>query len=271
VSRAGKFCGVTLIAVSLASLFAPFLSCHDPDGIDLEKLKLPPCPEHILGTDHKGRDVFARIIYGGRISLGIAALAACLSLSIGTVFGLCSGFFGGRTDLLIMAAVDLVLSFPALLLAIGIGMLFPPGSYTVVIAITAVGWASFARIVRGQVLALREALYIESARSIGCGSARILFRHLLPQCMPVLLVMTGLKVGGYILTESALSFLGLGAQPPTATWGSMISANRAYIASAPWTVFFPGLMIALTVLCTNILGDALRDKYGIAMEGRRQF
>jgi ABC-type dipeptide/oligopeptide/nickel transport system permease subunit len=170
--------------------------------------------------------------------------------------------------MLIMALVDLVLSFPALLLAIGITILFPSGIYTVVIAIVAVGWASFARIIRGQILTLRDAAFIESARSVGCGHMRILFRHLLPQCIPLLLVMTGLKVGSYILTESALSFLGLGVQPPTATWGSMISANRVYISSAPWMVIFPGFMISLTVLCFTILGDTLRDRYGLSIKER---
>ncbi len=221
-----------------------------------------------MGTDSKGRDVLTRILYGGRISLGIASTAAFLSLLIGMILGLCAGYFGGKIDLSIMAAVDLVLSFPSLLLAIGISILFPSGIHTVVIAIVSVGWASFARIVRGQILMLREAAFVESAKSIGCSHARILFRHLLPQCIPVMLVMAGMKIGSYILTESSLSFLGLGAQPPTATWGSMISANRVYIASAPWMVLFPGVMIAVTVLCCNILGDVLRDRHGSNIQGR---
>jgi ABC-type dipeptide/oligopeptide/nickel transport system permease subunit len=131
------------------------------------------------------------------------------------------------------------------------------------IAIAAVGWASFARLIRGHVLSLRGSLYVEAARALGCSDMRILFIHLMPQCIPLLFVMTGLKLGGYILTEASLSFLGLGAQPPTATWGSMISANRVFISSSPWMVFFPGLMIAVTALCFNTLGDALRDRYGL--------
>jgi len=264
MARAGKICISVLVLISLLSLFAPLISGYDPNGIDLDSLREPPGSEHLFGTDSKGRDIFTRILYGGRISLSIAVAAAFLSLSIGLILGLCSGYFGGRVDMFLMAVVDLVLSFPALLLAIGITILFPSGIYTVVIAIVAVGWASFARIIRGQVLTLKEADFIDSARSVGCGHLRILFRHLLPQCIPVILVMTGLKMGSYILTESALSFLGLGAQPPTATWGSMISANRIYIASAPWMVIFPGLIIALTVLCFNILSDSLRDRYGFA-------
>jgi peptide/nickel transport system permease protein len=264
-----KMCAAVLIAIVLLSLCAPLITQYDPNGIDLNCLREPPGSQHILGTDNKGRDVFARILYGGRISLGIAVISACFSLLIGLILGLCSGYFGGRTDMLIMAGVDLVLSFPALLLAIAISILFPSGIVTVVIAIVAVGWASFARIIRSEILTLREALFIDSARATGCSNMRILFRHLLPQCKPVLLVMTGMKIGSYILTESALSFLGLGAQPPTPTWGSMISASRVYISSAPWMVLYPGCMIALTVLCFNILGDTMRDRFGLSVRDGR--
>jgi peptide/nickel transport system permease protein len=263
MKTAGKISSAILIAVSILSFFAPVISGYDPDRIDLNELRNPPSLQHLLGTDNTGRDILARILYGGRISLSIAVTAAFLSVGIGLVVGLCSGYFGGRVDAVIMAFVDLVLSFPALLLAIGISVIFPPGLYTVLISIVAVGWASFARLVRGHILTLRGATFVEAARSLGCSNVRILFVHLMPQCMPLLLVMTGLKMGGYILTEASLSFLGLGAQPPTATWGSMINASRAYIASAPWLVLSPGFMIALTALCFNTLGDTLRDKYGL--------
>jgi peptide/nickel transport system permease protein len=267
MKTAGKISAAILIAVSLISFFAPVISGYDPDRIDLDKLRKPPNFEHLLGTDNKGRDILSRILYGGRISLSIAMTAAFLSVGIGLVVGLCSGYFGGRVDALIMALVDLILSFPALLLAIGVSVVFPPGIYTVLISIVAVGWASFARIVRGHILTLREATFVEAARTSGCSNRRILFIHLMPQCMPILLVMGGLKIGGYILTEASLSFLGLGAQPPTPTWGSMINASRAYISSAPWLVLSPGFMIALTALCFNILGDTLRDKYGLKISG----
>jgi ABC-type dipeptide/oligopeptide/nickel transport system permease subunit len=164
--------------------------------------------------------------------------------------------------------VDLVLAFPSLLLAIGVSVLFPPGMYTVMIALSAVGWASFARLIRGQVIALREASFIEAAKAVGCGNVRILFVHILPQCIPLAFVMTGLKLGGYILTEAGLSFLGLGAQPPTATWGSMISANRVFIGSAPWMVLAPGILIAITALSFNVLGDDLREKYAVQKNER---
>ena len=267
MKTAGKISIFVLLLITLLSVFAPAVSRYGPDRIDLDSLKVPPDFEHLLGTDNKGRDILSRVLYGGRISISIAVTAALISMGVGLFIGLVSGYFGGRTDTVIMAFVDLILSFPSLLLAIGISILLPPGIYTVMIAIVAVGWASFARIIRGYVLTLREATYIEAARTLGCSNRRILFAHLMPQCVPLLLVMTGMKIGGYIITEASLSFLGLGAQPPTATWGSMINANRAYITSAPWTVFAPGFMIALTSLCFNILGDNLRDKYGIKVRG----
>ncbi len=267
MKTAGKISVATLIFILMLSLFAPFVSRYDPDRIDLNSLKEPPSLKHPLGTDNKGRDILARILYGGRISIGIAIIAALLSMVIGLVIGLCAGYFGGKVDTALMALVDMILSFPALLLAIGISIIFPPGVYTVMIAISAVGWAPFARLIRGHILTLREVSFVEAATSMGCSNMRILFAHLMPQCIPLVFVMMGMKIGGYIITEASLSFLGLSAQPPTATWGSMINANRAYISSAPWMVFSPGFMIAVTALSFNILGDTLRNKYGLKIRG----
>jgi ABC-type dipeptide/oligopeptide/nickel transport system permease subunit len=190
-----------------------------------------------------------------------------ISTIIGLAVGLFSGYLGGKIDTALMAFIDLVLSFPALLLAIAISVLFPPGLYTVVIALVAVGWASFARIIRAHVLTLKGTCYVEAAKAAGCSTVRIIGVHLMPHCVPLALVMIGMKIGGYILIEASLSFLGLGAQPPKATWGSMISAYRAYIASAPWMILPPGFMIALTALCFNVLGDSLRDRYGLKIRG----
>ncbi|TAL27312.1 MAG: ABC transporter permease [Nitrospirae bacterium] len=259
----GKIAGALIIAISILALFSPILTSHEPEKIDLDGIKQPPGLEHPFGTDNKGRDIFSRVLYGGRISISIAIIAALISMSIGMLIGLCAGYFGGTVDTLVMAIVDLILAFPSLLLAIGVSIIFPPGIYTVMLAIAFVGWASFARLVRSQTLTLKDAAYIEAARAIGCSRARILFVHLMPQCLPIGLVMAGIKLGGYVLTEASLSFLGLGAQPPMPTWGSMISMNRAYIASEPWMVLFPGLAIAVTSLCFNMLGDGLRDKYGL--------
>lgn len=264
--KAGKVSIALLFLIAALSFSAPFISPYDPDKIDLDSIKEPPSPQHLLGTDTKGRDILSRVLYGGRISISVAIMATFLSMGIGMVVGLCSGYFGGKIDTGIMAFVDLILSFPVFLLAIGISILLPPGIYTVMIAISAVGWASFARLVRGHILTVKETTFVESARALGCSQIRILFVHLMPQCIPLLLVMMGLKLGGYILTEASLSFLGLGAQPPTATWGGMVSANRSYISSAPWMVLFPGVMIAITALCFNTLGDVLRDRYGLKIE-----
>jgi len=256
-----------LLVITFASVFAPLLSPRNPEEINLDELRQPPGLHHPLGTDNKGRDILSRVLYGGRISLTVALMAAAISMGIGLLVGLFSGYAGGRTDTAVMLVVDLILAFPSLLLAIGISVILPPGIYTVMIAIASVGWASFARLVRGHVLSLREAPFVEAARAIGCSSGRILFRHLLPQCIPLVIVMMGLKLGGYIITEASLSFLGLGAQPPAPSWGSMVSANRVFIVSAPWMVIFPGLAIAMTALCFNMLGDSLRDKYGVRVKG----
>lgn len=257
----------TVLLITLSAVFAPLISPYDPEEMNLDELRQPPGPRHFFGTDNKGRDVLSRVFYGGRISLSVAFTAALLSTSIGLLVGLVSGYVGGKVDTAIMVLVDFILAFPSLLLAIGISVILPPGIYTVMIAIAAVGWASFARLVRGHVISLRDAPFIESSRAIGCGTGRILFVHLLPQCIPLVVVMTGLKLGGYILTEASLSFLGLGVQPPTPSWGAMISAHRVFIVSAPWMVVFPGLAITVTSLCFNMLGDLMRDRYGLKTGG----
>jgi len=262
----GKIAAFLIAVILILSAFSSMLSPYAPEKIDLDSLKQAPSPEHPFGTDNKGRDILSRVLYGGRISISIAIIAAFISMGIGLLAGLCAGYFGGKTDTAIMAIVDLILSFPSLLLAIGVSIIFPPGIYTVMTAIAFVGWASFARLIRGHVLTLKDEAYIEAAKAIGCNKARILFVHLMPQCLPIAMVMAGIKLGGYVLTEASLSFLGLGAQPPMATWGSMVSMNRAYIASEPWMVLFPGLAIAVTSLCFNLLGDALRDKYGFKIK-----
>ena len=252
-----------LAFIFLLSITAHLIVPYDPNAIDLDSLRQSPSAKHLLGTDNKGRDILARLLYGGRISIGISLLAALVSMTIGLAVGLVSGYAGGKVDIALMSLVDLILSFPAFLLAIGISIVLPAGIYSVMIAISAVGWASFARLIRGHVLSLKESAFIEAARSLGCSSPRIVMVHLLPQCIPLALVMAGLKAGGYILTEAGLSFLGLGAQPPTATWGSMISSSRVFISSASWMVLSPGTMIAVTAVCFNLLGDALKEKYDI--------
>jgi peptide/nickel transport system permease protein len=257
---------ILLIMLVLTAVVGPFLVSTDPLAMDLDSLKQPPGKAHLFGTDSKGRDILSRVVYGSRISLSVGIIAAALSLCIGIFFGLIAGYFGRTVDAFFSQVFDIFLAFPSLLLAIGISAVMPPGLTSVMLAITLVGWAGFARLVRGITLSLKEQTYVEASRALGASPARILYRHILPNALPLILVAGSLRVGGFILLEAALSFLGLGVQPPTPTWGSMISLNRAYINSAPWMVIFPGLAISITVICFNILGDFLRDKLDPRMQ-----
>jgi peptide/nickel transport system permease protein len=257
---------ILLIMLVLTAVVGPLLVSYDPLAMDLDSLKQPPGKAHLLGTDSKGRDILSRVVYGSRISLGVGIIASALSLCIGIFFGLIAGYFGRTVDAFFSQVFDIFLAFPSLLLAIGISAVMPPGLTSAMLAITLVGWAGFARLVRGITLALKEQTYIEASRALGASPARILYRHILPNALPLILVAGSLRVGGFILLEAALSFLGLGVQPPTPTWGSMISLNRAYINSAPWMVIFPGLAISITVISFNILGDFLRDKLDPRMQ-----
>ena len=251
---------VVLAVLVMTALIGPLLVRYDPLAVDLDNSRQPPGRTHLLGTDNIGRDILSRMVHGARISLGVGIAASLFSLCIGTVFGLVAGYFGGRTDLVLSQVFDIFLAFPSLILAIGISAIMPPGLFSAMLAITLVSWAGFARLVRGMTLSLKEQTYVEASRAIGATTGRVLFRHILPNALPLLLVAGSLRVGGFILLEAALSFLGLGVQPPTPTWGSMISLNRMYINSAPWMVIFPGLAISITVVSFNILGDFLRDK-----------
>lgn len=250
---------IFLLIIILAALLAPLVSPYDPLSIDLDSLRMPPSLQHPLGTDNKGRDVLSRIIYGARISLSVAVVATVVSMTIGLSLGLLSGYIGGKIDAAITMLIDIVMAFPSLLLAIGISAVLPPGIYTVIIALGIVGWASFARLMRGTVLTIKGLPYVESAKALGCSDFRVAVRHILPNAVPIAIVVSSLRIGGFILAEASLSFLGLGAQPPMPTWGSMISAGRGYVLSAPWMVIAPGVAIAVTTVAFNVLGDHLRD------------
>ena len=252
----GAMIGLLLAAI----IFAPVLAPYSPLAISLVSAKLPPGGGHLFGTDTLGRDILSRVLWGGRVSLLIGVAATLVSLGVGLVTGLMAGYFGGKIDMACTVVIDLFLAFPSLLLAIGISVVMPPGLPATVIALGAVGWASFARLFRGLALSFRGHVFIDAARAIGCSHLRIIAVHILPQCAPLVLIAASLKVGGFILAESALSFLGLGVQPPDPTWGSMVSQYRNYLPSAPWMVIFPGGAIALTVLAFNLFGDALRDR-----------
>jgi peptide/nickel transport system permease protein len=257
---------VLLALLVLTAIAGPSLVSYTPEAMDLDHLKQPPNAQHLLGTDSIGRDILSRVVYGARISLSMGIIASAVSLCIGIFFGLIAGYFGKTVDAFLSQVFDIFLAFPSLLLAIGIGAVMPPGLTSAMLAITLVGWAGFARLVRGITLSLKEQTYVEASRALGASPARILYRHILPNSLPLILVAGSLRIGGFILLEAALSFLGLGVQPPTPTWGSMISLNRAYINSAPWMVIFPGLAISITVISFNILGDFLRDKLDPRMQ-----
>jgi peptide/nickel transport system permease protein len=257
---------VLLALLVLTAIVGPSLVSYKPETMDLDHLKQPPNAQHLLGTDSIGRDVLSRVVYGARISLSMGIVASAVSLCIGIFFGLIAGYFGKTVDAFFSQVFDIFLAFPSLLLAIGISAVMPPGLTSAMLAITLVGWAGFARLVRGITLSLKEQTYVEASQALGASPARILYRHILPNALPLLLVAGSLRVGGFILLEAALSFLGLGVQPPTPTWGSMISLNRAYINSAPWMVIFPGLAISITVISFNIIGDFLRDKLDPRMQ-----
>lgn len=248
------------ILIILIAIIGPWLVPYNPLDVNLEEALKRPSSQHIFGTDNQGRDVFSRVIYGARVSLGIGLFATLTSVFLGMVLGLIAGYRGGILDRVICILIDITLSFPSLLLAIGISVVLPPGVYSVVLALTLVGWASFARFTRGIVWGLRNSGYVEASCALGAKHNRIMFRHILPNCLPLIVVTGFLKLGTFILSEASLSFLGLGVPPPIPTWGGMINYGREFIQTAPWIVIFPGLALASTVIVCNILGDKLRDK-----------
>ena len=241
------------------ALFAPLLAPHDPAAVDAAQRLAAPSLQHPLGTDNLGRDVLSRMLYGSRWSLGTVLLAATLILSIGVTVGAVAGYYGGLLDDLLMRIVDLLLAFPGLVLAIAIAGMLGPGIASVMIGLVSIWWVSYARIVRGLVLGVRERPFIDAARALGLGDRRIISRHLLPNILPPVLVLATLEMGELILALTALNFLGLGAQPPTPEWGAMISDGRPFLLTAPQLMIYPGLAISLVLIGFNLLGDGLRD------------
>jgi peptide/nickel transport system permease protein len=254
-----------LLCMGGAAVLAPQIAPWDPARQMLMKRLRPPMwearglREHPLGTDHLGRDILSRILYGGRISLGVGLSAVSLSCLIGVTLGLLAGFHGGRTDAFIMRVVDVFLAIPYILLAMGVVFALGPSLLNVILVMAVTRWVQFARIVRADVLSLREREFVSGARARGSRSLRLLLRHVLPNALTPIIVVATLELAFMIIYESALSFLGLGVQPPTPTWGWMLSDGRNYVATAWWLATFPGLAIMLTVLAVNLLGDWLRD------------
>ncbi len=250
---------ILILLMILAAALAPVLTPYKEKQMDLLHRLSPPSAEHLLGTDEGGRDVLTRLLYGARVSLLIGVVPALLSLIIGAVLGVTAGYRGGLTDSVIMRVADVTLAFPSMLLAMVIMYALGGGILNVFLTLTLVNWANVARVVRSQTLKLKNSEFVEAARIIGVPRSRIMRRHILPNCLPTLLVLFTLNIPASILTESSLSFLGLGIQPPNASWGLMINAGRQYLYSAPWLCFAPGAAIMLIVLAFNFLGNGLLD------------
>ena len=246
---------IVILLMVLAAVFAPFLSAY----MDLMKRLSAPSAEHLFGTDEAGRDILARTLYGARVSLLVGVVPTVVSMLIGAVLGAVSGFAGGFTDALIMRIADIMLAFPSMLLAMVIMYVLGDGLINVFLTLAIVNWASVARIVRSETLRLKETEYVEAARVIGVRKAVIIFRHILPNCIPTLIVLFTLNVPSAILTESSLSFLGLGIQAPDASWGLMVNTGRQFLYNAPWLSLIPSAAIMIIVLAFNFLGDGLRD------------
>lgn len=245
--------------VVLSAVFAPAIAPEGPNEQDLFDRLESPSAEHPMGTDQLGRDVLSRLLYGARISLRIAVVVVAITLAIGTAVGLVAGYAGGWVDEALMRVVDVLLAFPGILLALVIAGILGPSLTNIMIALAVVGWTQYARIIRGSVLSVKEEEFVKSAQLMGVSRARILLRHILPNVVTPVVVLATMDMAYVILGTAGLSFLGLGAQPPTPEWGTMLSQGRNYVDTAWWIVNFPGLAIMITVLGFNLLGDGLRD------------
>lgn len=252
--------GAALVAlVVAAALLAPWIAPVHPAAQDLPRRLEGPSLRHPFGLDELGRDILSRILVGARVSLFVGFVVVAVSAAAGTLVGAAAGYFGGRIDLAISRLIDVLMAFPGILLAIALVAVLGPSLANVVLALVAIGWVGYARLVRGQVLRVRELEYVLAARALGAGVVRTLARHVLPAALPAVTVQATLGMAGVMLSEAALSFLGLGVQPPTPSWGTMINGGRGHLLDAPHLTLFPGLALAVVVLGFNFLGDGLRD------------
>jgi peptide/nickel transport system permease protein len=252
--------GATIVVVAAAAaLFGPWLAPFDPAAQELSLRLAGPSREHVLGLDELGRDILARVLAGARISLLVGMTVVSISAVVGTLVGSLAGYFGGVLDEIVSRLIDILLAFPGLLLAIALVAVLGPSLPNVLGALTIIGWVGYARIARAQALRVRELDYVQAARALGAGVWRILWRHVVPSAVPAIVVQATLGMAGAIIGEAALSFLGLGVQPPTPSWGAMLNGGRAHLLDAPHLTVFPGLAIAVLVLGFNFVGDGLRD------------
>lgn len=251
---------IVLAIIILAAIAAPLLAQHDPNRNDVTQQNLPPSWTYPMGTDYVGRDVFARLLYAGRISLGIAFATVFLSESLGVIIGVVSGYFGGWVDSLAMRVTDFMLTLPLLPILLVLVTIFSPSIPLLIIVLVATGWTGGARLIRGQILSMREREFVEASRALAASNPRIMFRHLLPNSLAPIIVNVTLALSGVIIAEAVLSFLGFGVQPPDASWGNMLEqVDLTVLDRYAWQAFFPGMAIFLTSLCFNFMGDGLRD------------
>jgi len=256
----GMFCGLAILfLLILTAVVGPAVAPFPEHHQDLDHRLERPSGRHLLGTDELGRDILSRLIMGSRISLKVGFSVVFFSLAVGLIVGSVAGYFGGFVEEVIMRLVDILLAFPGILLAIALVSVLGPNLNNVILALSLIGWVGYARLVRGQILKLREMDFVQAARSSGAGPVRIILRHYTPNLTAPLLVQATLGMAGAIIAEAGLSFLGLGVQPPTSSWGSMLNNGADFITTAPYLTFFPGLAIMLVVLSLNFLGDGLRD------------
>ncbi len=250
---------IIVLGVTFAAVFAPLIAPFDPNELHLDAILKAPCAEFPLGTDRLGRDVLSRLLYGGRVSLWVGFVAVGISISIGALLGLVSGYFGGLVDEIVMRFVDIMLCFPSFFLILAVVAFLEPSLFNIMVVIGLTSWMGVARLVRAETLTLREREFVSAARLAGTSTWRIMTRHILPNAMAPVTISAILGIGGAILIESGLSFLGLGVQPPQASWGNMLMDGKSVIEEASWLSLFPGLAILITVLGYNLLGESLRD------------
>jgi ABC-type dipeptide/oligopeptide/nickel transport system permease subunit len=263
--------GMVMVAVMvLAAIFAPWIAPHSPISGDLRGAYLvKPGSRFLLGTDTQGRDVLSRVLYGARLSLSVGLISQSVSVTVGVGLGLLAGYYGRWVDALVMRLADITLAFPTLLLLIAVAAAVKPSLPLIFVVIGLVGWAGMARLVRSQVLVLRQSEFVSAARALGARDRRVLLRHLLPNVRPQVIIAATLGIAGAIMAEAALSFVGLGAQPPTPSWGAMVADGRDLLRVAPWISVAPGLAIGIAVLGFNLVGDALRETYDPKLRSER--
>ena len=263
--RFGLAAGAVLLLIVASAVLAPWLSPHDPLAVDIRHRLAPPAwmelgtGEHLLGTDQIGRDLLSRMIYGGRVSLVVGVSAVVISATIGVLLGLGAGYFGGAIDWAIMALINVMLTFPFVLLALAVIVVLGPNLVNMIMVLGVAGWPIYARVVRAETIAIREREFVLAGRALGMSHARIVFRQILPNLVSAIVVIATLQVAQVIIAESFLSFLGLGIQPPTPAWGNMLGEGRVYMLNSWWIATFPGSAIFLTTLVINLMGNALRD------------